>query len=118
MINRDGCVFCEIISGNIPAKFFYKDNLISIFEDIDPIAPIHYLVVPNWHIPSLNEVKPDEVGLLSHMVMKARDFAVQTNIAESGYRLMINTGKDGSQTVDHLHLHLIGGRKLLGRNVS
>ncbi len=114
----DDCVFCQIIAGKIPTKFFHKDNLISVFEDIDPIAPVHYLVVPNRHIPSLNEVKPEEVGLLSHMVMVARDLAMKTNIAESGYRLMINTGKDGSQTVDHLHMHLIGGRKLLGRNVS
>ncbi|OJX47331.1 MAG: histidine triad nucleotide-binding protein [Chloroflexi bacterium 44-23] len=112
------CVFCQIIGGKIPTKIIYKDNLISVFEDIDPIAPIHYLLVPNRHIPSLNEIDAEDAGLLSHLVLVAKDFAVHTGISATGYRLMINTGKDGSQTVDHLHMHLIGGRKLLGRIVS
>lgn len=115
---KDGCVFCQIIAEKIPAKFFYRDELISVFEDIHPIATVHYLVVPNRHILSMNEVKPEDVGLLSHMIMVARDLAIKAHISESGYRLMINTGKDGSQTVQHLHLHLIGGRQLLGRDVS
>lgn len=115
---NENCVFCEIIADSKPAKFIYRDEKISVFEDIVPIAPIHYLVVPNQHIPSINEISEKDADLLSHMIFVAKDLASQSGIAESGFRLMINTGKDGSQTVGHLHMHLIGGRQLLGRKVS
>lgn len=112
------CVFCQIIAGNVSANFIYSDQSITVFEDINPVAPIHYLIVPNKHIPSLNQLKQEDVDLFSKLFFVAKDLAAQAGIAEEGYRLMINTGENGRQTVPHLHMHLIGGKKLLGRLAS
>lgn len=111
----DSCVFCQIISGKIEANIVYKNELITVFEDIKPIAPIHLIIVPNKHIHSINEVEPQDRPVLAEMLIIARDMAKKAGISEDGYRLMINTGDNGRQTVFHLHLHLIGGKKLLGR---
>jgi len=111
----ESCVFCQIISGKIKANIIFKDELITVFEDIRPIAPIHLLIVPNKHIHSINEVETQDSQLLAQMLLLARDMAKEAGIDEEGYRLMINTGDNGRQTVFHLHLHLIGGKKLLGR---
>lgn len=108
----DGCVFCQITAGAIPAALLYQDEWVTAFEDLHPIAPVHFLVVPNRHIRSVNEVEGDDEGLLGRLVTVAKRLASQKGVQESGYRLVINTGPDAGQSVFHLHLHVIGGRKM------
>ena len=104
------CIFCKIISGKAPAAIIYRDELVIAFRDIHPVARIHILVVPNRHISSLNELATTDEVLVGHMVMVAKKLAAQEGVAEHGYRLMINTGVHGGQTIQHLHVHLIAGK--------
>ena len=106
------CIFCKIISGQIPSTQLYQDDTVTAFRDIHPVAPTHILIVPNKHIASNNKIAGEDEQTVGHMFYVASQLAVQENIAESGYRLIINTGSDGGQEVFHLHLHLVGGRKL------
>ena len=104
------CVFCKILSGEAPANIIYHDEQVTAFRDIHPIARTHILVIPNRHIDSVNALEPGDEALVGHMVQVAKALAKQEGVAEHGYRLMINTGTYGGQTVPHLHLHLIAGR--------
>ncbi len=104
------CIFCSIVSGDSPAKVWHRDDLVTAFSDTHPIASTHVLIVPNRHIASLNELLPEDGPLMGHMVMVAKELAAQAGLASRGYRLILNTGPDGGQTIFHLHLHLIGGR--------
>jgi len=104
------CIFCKIISGESPAKILHRDDLVTAFRDIHPIGPTHILIVTNRHIDSVNELEPEDESLVGHMVLVAKQLAEQEGIAERGYRLIVNTGAHGGQSVFHLHLHLIGGR--------
>jgi len=106
------CVFCKIIAGEIPTEILYKDEEIIAFRDIKPLAPVHLLIVPRKHIPSLNEMKEGDAALVGRMVAVASKLAQDEGIAEKGYRLAINCGKEGGQLVPHLHMHLLGGRQL------
>ncbi len=106
------CIFCKIIAGEIPSKQVYKDDLVTAFHDINPVAPVHVLIVPNEHIPSVAEVEPQHEAILGHMFTVARQIAEQLGVAESGFRLVVNTGRDGGQDVFHLHMHLLGGQRL------
>ena len=106
------CVFCEIIAGRLPAAVLYQDERITAFQDAAPIAPVHILLVPNHHITSVNEAAPEDEMVLGHLITVARQLAQAQNLQESGYRLVINTGPDAGQSVFHLHMHLIGGRKM------
>lgn len=106
------CVFCQIIAGKIPARLLYQDDEVIAFPDINPAAPIHLLIVPKRHIPSLAHLSEDETPLVGHMIKIANQLAREEGIADSGYRLVINTGKDGGQVVPHLHMHLLGSRRL------
>lgn len=106
------CIFCKIIAKEIPGEILYHDERVTAFRDIQPAAPIHILIVPNKHIPSMNEVEPEDEALIGYMHLVAQKLAEQEGIAERGYRLVINTGADGGQIVYHLHLHLMGGKKL------
>lgn len=108
----DGCIFCQITRGQLPATLLYQDEWVTAFEDRNPIAPVHFLVVPNRHVGSLNEVEPGDEGLLGRLVTVARRLAEQKGVQASGYRLVINTGPDAGQSVFHLHLHVIGGRRM------
>ena len=106
----DSCLFCRIIRKEIPAKIVAENEDCVAFRDINPQAPVHILVVPRAHIPSLNEVTdPKVVGTLTRL---ASELARREGVAESGYRVVFNTNADAGQTVFHLHLHLLGGRKL------
>ncbi len=106
------CIFCKIIAGDIPSSRLYQDDQVTAFRDINPVAPTHILIVPNWHIGSVNElIKTDEL-LVGRLFLTARQLAEEQGIQELGYRLIINTGKDGGQEVLHLHLHLIGGHRM------
>ena len=104
------CIFCKILSGEAPASIIYRDELVTALRDIHPIARTHILVIPNRHIDSVNALNPDDDLLVGHMVLVAKELAAKEGVAENGYRLIINTGAHGGQTVPHLHLHLIAGR--------
>ena len=109
------CIFCKIAAGEIPGDFVYMDDEIVAFRDVKPIAPTHVLIVPRRHIASLLDLTDSDLPMMARMVRIANDLARKEGIAEKGYRLVINTGKEGTQIVQHLHLHLIGGRQLSGR---
>jgi histidine triad (HIT) family protein len=105
------CLFCNIASGAIPVTRLYEDDLTLAFPDINPQAPTHILIIPKQHIASVAHATPVDTPLLGHLFAAAAQVARDQNLA-SGYRLVINTGPDGGQTVDHLHLHLLGGRHM------
>jgi histidine triad (HIT) family protein len=104
------CVFCKILVGESPADVLFRDDLVIAFRDIHPIARTHILVIPKRHITSINTLLQADASLIGHMVLVAKDLAALEGVAEGGYRLMINTGVNGGQTVPHLHLHLIAGK--------
>jgi histidine triad (HIT) family protein len=104
------CIFCKILSGDAPAAIVYRDDRVTAFRDIHPIARTHILIISNRHIASVNELEVEDESLVGHMVLLAKELAAQEGVAENGYRLMINTGVHGGQTVPHLHLHLIAGK--------
>jgi len=106
------CVFCQIIAGKIATDFLYQDARIVAFRDINPAAPTHILIVPKKHFQSLADLPEDKMAITGHMVKIATKLARQGGIAESGFRLVINSGKEGGQVVPHLHMHLLGGRRL------
>ncbi len=106
------CLFCKIISGQIPAKIVYRDDLVVAFEDINPQAPHHLLIVPQKHIATLNDVHDEDRELIGSMVTTASQLAKQRGLADDGYRVLINTNPGAGQTVFHIHLHLLGGRQL------
>ena len=106
------CVFCKIVAGEMPTDILYQDEEVIAFHDINPIAPTHLLIVSKKHIPSLLHLTDAEVPLIGHMTKVANQLAKEHGVAESGYRLVINCGKDGGQLVPHLHMHLLGGRLL------
>ncbi len=113
MPSRDPeCIFCKIIAGELPSKMEYQDDRVTAFHDIHPIAPVHILIVPNEHIPSVNAVEPEHEAMLGHMFTVARELAAKLGLAERGYRLIVNTGDHAGQVVFHLHMHLVGGRAL------
>lgn len=105
------CIFCKIVAGKIPSKKLYEDELTYAFPDINPQAPVHTLIVPRKHVASLDKTDSGDKALLSHLLDVARDLAKEQKLG-NGYRVVINTGANGGQTVDHLHLHLLGGRAM------
>ena len=109
------CIFCQIVAGKVPSEILYQDEKVIVFRDINPVAPTHLLIIPKEHIPSLAHLPEAEAPLVGHMVSVANQLAKREGIAESGYRVVINCGEQGGQLVPHLHMHLIGGRRLSGR---
>ncbi|HIK43694.1 MAG TPA: histidine triad nucleotide-binding protein [Leptolyngbyaceae cyanobacterium M65_K2018_010] len=105
-------IFGKILRREIPAHIVYEDDLCLAFTDINPQAPTHVLLIPKKPIPSLAEVTPEDKELLGHMLLTVKQVAAQLGLTEAGYRLVVNTGRDGGQTVFHLHFHLLGGRQL------
>jgi len=108
------CVFCKIAASEIPADILYQDEQVIAFRDINPQAPVHVLIIPRKHIPSVVELSGAESSLVENMVSIANQLAVKEGVSETGYRLVINCGEQGGQLVPHLHLHLLGGRQLAG----
>ena len=108
------CVFCRIVAGEIPADILYQDEEMIVFHDINPLAPTHLLIIPKKHIPSLAQLSEADSSLIGDMVKTANQLAKREGIAESGYRIVMNCGKQGGQLVPHLHIHLLGGRQLSG----
>lgn len=107
------CVFCKIIAGETDTKILYQDDRVTSFRDAHPKAPVHILIVPNRHIQSVNELRPEDETLVGHLFTTAAQLAEREGIHRSGYRLIINTGPDAGQSVFHLHLHLVGGKHML-----
>ncbi len=106
------CLFCRIVAGKIPSDIVYQDEDFLAFRDIEPQAPKHVIIIPKTHIISLAELTEKQQGLIGRLIILARNLAEKEGIAKSGYRLAINCGAEGGQVVPHLHLHLIGGRRL------
>jgi histidine triad (HIT) family protein len=106
------CLFCEIVAGKIPAKVAYQDDSVLAFHDINPQGPVHVLVIPKRHITSLLDLTPADDALVGSVVRTARDLAVTLGLHERGFRLVFNAGDDAGYSVYHIHLHLVGGRRL------
>ncbi len=105
-------IFSKIVAREIPAEIVYQDDRVTAFKDINPSAPVHILIVPNKEIPTVDDVTPEDEAVLGHLFVVAKEVARQLGIADSGYRLIVNCKSDGGQEVFHLHMHLLGGRKL------
>ena len=108
----DSCIFCKIVSNEVKAEIVYRDEQVTAFRDIHPVAPTHILLVPNKHIESVNTLEAEDEQHIGHLFTVARKLAEQEGIAKGGYRLITNTGSNGGQTIFHLHLHLIGGQRM------
>ena len=106
------CLFCRIIKRDIPGAIVYEDDRVVAFEDINPQAPTHVLVVPRTHIESLNDLSSGDDPLVGELVRRAAAIAKERGIADSGFRAVFNTNREAGQTVFHIHLHLLGGRSL------
>lgn len=106
------CLFCRIIEKTIPATILYEDNDLMAFHDINPQAPHHILLIPKKHIPTINDANNEDTALLGQLLIRAKLIAKDLDIDQSGYRLVFNVNKAGCQEVYHIHLHLIGGRKM------
>ncbi len=107
----EDCIFCKLANGEIPTDMVYEDDLIAVFRDASPQAPVHVLMVPKEHIASLNDLDESHAGLISHMMLKIKEIAASEGL-ENGYRCVINTGEDGQQSVKHLHIHILGKRAM------
>jgi histidine triad (HIT) family protein len=105
------CLFCKIAEGSIPSTAVYQDELCYAFSDIHPQSPVHVLIIPREHFASLDDTSAEDRDLLGHLLQTAAAIARDKGLGK-GYRVVINTGEDGGQTVDHLHLHLLGGRHM------
>lgn len=105
------CLFCKIINGDIPCSKVYEDDLVLAFNDIDPQAPVHFLVIPKQHIKSVDEINSDNSNVIAHIFEVIAKLAAQFELAD-GYRVVTNCGKDGGQSVGHLHFHILGKRSL------
>jgi len=105
-------LFTKIFKGEIPGKFVYQDDLCGVLVDLQPQAPKHFLVIPRKELISVAHAAAEDEKLLGHMLLVAAKVAKQEGLTANGYRLVINTGKEGGQTVDHLHIHILGGRSM------
>jgi histidine triad (HIT) family protein len=108
----DNCIFCKIAEGKIPSKKVLETGTLLAFHDINPQAPVHVQIIPREHIPTLNELAPEHAALAGEMILAAKKIARELKVAEDGYRLVFNCGKNSGMEVFHLHLHLLGGRPM------
>lgn len=108
----ENCIFCKIAAGLIPSNKVYEDESIFAFRDINPEAPVHILIIPKKHISSVNDLEPGDEELIGEIFITAKKIAKDEGISESGFRIVTNCGRDGGQTVPHLHFHILGGRNL------
>lgn len=112
MMKMFGCIFCQIAAREKPGKILYEDGLCVAFDDINPKAPVHFLVIPRKHVASLNENAQEDESLLGHLLIVAARLAQEKGIDGTGFRTVINTNAEAGQTVFHLHVHVLGGRIL------
>ncbi len=109
-MSENNCIFCQIVNGDIPASIVYRDERTVAFEDVNPQAPVHVLVIPHEHIESLDEASRRDESTLGHLLRVAARIANERGLSENGYRSVINTGPAAGQSVFHVHVHLLGGR--------
>lgn len=107
------CIFCKIVNKEIPAQVVYEDDEVLAFNDLNPEAPVHVLIIPKKHIASFNELTEGDGSLISKMILVMQKIASEQGISQTGYRIVSNCGEQGGQTVGHLHFHLLGGREML-----
>lgn len=108
----EDCLFCKIANGEIPSEKVYEDDKVYAFYDINPEAPVHFLVIPKEHIQSANDLNDNNADVISHIFKVINKLAVELNIEDKGYRIVNNCGEDGGQTVNHIHFHVLGGRNM------
>lgn len=108
----DNCIFCKISKGEIPSKKIYEDDKVYAFHDISPEAPIHFLVIPKEHITSANEINEENSHIIAHIMVVINNIVRELGADKDGYRIVNNCGKNGGQTVNHLHFHVLAGREL------
>ena len=108
----EDCIFCRIVGGEIPAEKVYEDDTIVAFDDISPQAPVHVLVIPKRHVPTLNDIEPGDADLMGRLALAAIAVAKEKGLGDRGYRLVTNCLADAGQAVFHLHMHLLGGRTM------
>ncbi len=111
-------LFTRIIEGEIPGEFVHQDEHLVVIRDINPAAPVHLLVIPRKPIPSLAQLEEKDLELAGRLLLTVRRVAEQEGLAERGYRVVINTGKEGGQTIPHLHVHILGGTQMRGHGVA
>lgn len=114
----DKTLFSRIIDGEIPGSFVYQDEHVVAIRDINPAAPVHVLVIPRKPIPSIAQLEEGDLELAGRILLAVRKVAEQEGLAERGYRVVVNTGQEGGQTVPHLHFHILGGRQLSGHGTA
>jgi len=108
----ENCIFCKIVKKEIPAKIVLDNDRMLGFEDVNPQAPLHILLIPKEHFPSLNEIPEEKKDILGELLLMARQIAKEKGISERGYRIVLNTAKESGQAVFHIHFHLLGGRQM------
>ena len=106
------CIFCRIARKELPTELMHEDDQCVAFRDVNPQAPVHWLIVPKRHVERLHDLTEADRSLLGHLMLTARSMAERAGVGQGGYRLVVNNGPDGGQTVPHLHLHLVGGRAM------
>ena len=106
------CLFCKILDGDIPCERVYENDQVIAFRDVNPQAPTHILVIPHKHIPTVNDLTAEDKNIVAEMMLAAQAIAKQEGIEESGYRLVMNCNEGAGQTVFHIHLHILGGRRM------
>jgi len=106
------CIFCKIVSGDIPGDIVYQNDDVLAFRDLSPQAPVHFLVIPKKHISTINDIQQEDEALVGQLFLAAKTVAKQEGIDESGYRCVMNCNDDGGQTVHHIHLHVMGKRHM------
>jgi histidine triad (HIT) family protein len=114
----DKTIFSRIIDGEIPGEFVYQDEQVVAIRDVNPAAPVHLLVIPRKPVASVAELEDEDLELAGKLLLVARKVAEQEGLASRGYRIVINTGKEGGQTVPHLHIHVLGGTQMSGHGVG
>lgn len=110
------CLFCKIVEGTIPSRKVYEDDMVLAFNDIQPQAPVHLLVIPKKHIATMDDCEESDGAMLGHLLLKAKQIAREAGLVEGGYRLVNNCGGDAGQVVYHIHWHILGGEKLAALN--
>lgn len=109
------CIFCDIVAGKVRADVLHRDEQVIVIRDINPQAPVHLLAIPTEHLATVQEIDAGNAPLVGHMTVVANEMARKEGLSEKGYRLVINCGNEGGQTVGHLHMHVLGGRQLRGQ---
>ncbi|MCD4664771.1 MAG: histidine triad nucleotide-binding protein [Bacteroidales bacterium] len=110
-MNKNRCIFCDIVANKLNADIVYRSDSVIAFKDIHPKAPVHILIIPKEHIPTLNDLKPNHQNLIGEIFLAAQQIAKEFGLAENGYRTVFNCNRDAGQEVYHIHLHLLGGRQ-------